>query len=84
MIRLNVADMSDLELTEHIKALTEERDKREFQRKESAWNDFVDNLLHYLKECGPITICDSCCTHLRLEARDIEVTDEIGTIIVSD
>ncbi len=84
MLRLNIASMSDLELTEHIKALTEERDKREFQRKENAWYDFVDELMTYLKEYGPIRICeDDGYVSYKLEANDTLDTSEIGKIFVS-
>lgn len=85
MIRLNVADMSDLELTEHIKVLTEERDMRGRLRKENAWNDFRNELMNYLKEYGPIEICDGNDIYDSLIIGNGHTVDtsEFGKIIVS-
>lgn len=85
MFKFNVADMSDLELTEHIKALTEERDKRERIRKEDAWNDFRYKLMDYLNKYGSIEICDGNDIYDSLMICDGHTLDtsEIGKIIVS-
>jgi len=87
MLRLNVADMSDLELTEHIKALTEERDMRERRDRENAWNDFRNELMNYIEKYGPIEICDSTLPSFipfTLDIDHIVDSSEIGKIIVSD
>lgn len=85
MLRLNIVDMSDLELTEHIKALTEERDKRERIHKENAWNDFRCTLMDYLNKYGSIEICDGNDIYDSLMICDDHTLDTsvIGKIIVS-
>ena len=86
MLRLNVADMSDLELTEHIKVLTEERDKRERMHKENAWLNFRDELMDYLKEYGSIIVRDDAYdayTSFALTANNIDC-GEIGKIVLSE
>lgn len=84
MLRLNVADMSDLELTEHIKALTEEQEMRKRRDKENAWNDFRNELMNYLKEYGAIAICDGVFPAFMLTIDHIVDSSEVGKIIVSE
>ena len=85
MLRLNVTDMSDLELTEHIKALTEEQEMRKFNHKAKAWESFRYELMDYLKKYGPIEICDGhdIYNSLMICSDHTLDTSESGKIILS-
>lgn len=85
MLRFNVADMSDLELAEHLKALTEEQEMRKRRDKENAWNDFRNELMDYLNKYGSIEICDGNDIYdfLMICGDHTLDTSEIGKITVS-
>lgn len=56
MPKCNVQDMTDLELTEMLKAITAEREKRSRIRKEMAWGDLRTAIMDYCREFGDIEI----------------------------
>lgn len=58
MLRVNINSMSDMELTEHITALIEERDKRRESAREKAWGEVVDAIKNYCNNFGEITVSD--------------------------
>lgn len=58
MLRVNINSMSDMELTEHITALIEEREKRRENAREKAWEEVVDAIKNYCNNFGEITISD--------------------------
>ncbi len=58
MLRVNVNSMSDMELTEHITAFIEERDKRRESAREKAWQKVVDAIKNYCNNFGEITVSD--------------------------
>lgn len=48
--------MSDMELTEHITAFIEEREKRRENAREKAWEEVVDAIKNYCHNFEPIHI----------------------------
>lgn len=56
MPKCNVQDMTDLELSEMLKAITAEREKRSRIRKEMAWGDLRTAIMDYCREFGDIEI----------------------------
>lgn len=50
--------MSDMELTEHINAFIEERDKRRESAREKAWEEVVGVIKNYCNNFGEITVSD--------------------------
>ena len=56
MLRCNVKDMSDLELTEHLQAINAERERRRVERKECLWRDIADAVKAYCQEFGDIDL----------------------------
>lgn len=58
MLRVNVNSMSDMELTEHITAFIEEREKRRESAREKAWEEVVDAIKNYCNNFGEITVSD--------------------------
>ena len=58
MLRVNINSMSDMELTEHITAFIEEREKRRESAREKAWEEVVDAIKNYCNNFGEITVSD--------------------------
>lgn len=58
MLRVNIYSMSDMELTEHITAFIEEREKRRESAREKAWEEVVDAIKNYCNNFGEITVSD--------------------------
>lgn len=58
MLRININSMSDMELSEHITAFIEEREKRREKTKEYAWKEVVNAIKNYCANFGEITIND--------------------------
>lgn len=58
MLRVNINSMSDMELTEHINAFIEERDKRRESAREKAWEEVVGAIKNYCNNFGEITVGD--------------------------
>lgn len=58
MLRVNINSMSDMELTEHITAFLEEREKRRESAREKAWEEVVDAIKNYCNNFGEITVND--------------------------
>lgn len=58
MLRVNINSMSDMELTEHITAFLEEREKRRESAREKAWEEVVDAIKNYCNNFGEITVSD--------------------------
>ena len=58
MLRVNINSMSNMELTEHINAFIEERDKRRESAREKAWEEVVGAIKNYCNNFGEITIND--------------------------
>ena len=50
--------MSDMELTEHITAFLEEREKRRERAREKTWEEVVDAIKNYCNNFGEITVSD--------------------------
>lgn len=50
--------MSDMELTEHINAFIEERDKRRESAREKAWEKVIDAIKNYCNNFGEIAVSD--------------------------
>lgn len=57
MLKCNIQDLSDLELSEMLGAITAEREKRKNYRKECLWHDVVDAVKAYCQEFGDIEVC---------------------------
>ena len=58
MLRVNINSMSDMELTEHITAFLEEREKRRESAREKAWEEVVDAIKNYCNNFGDISVSD--------------------------
>lgn len=58
MLRININSMSDMELTEHINAFIEERDKRRESARGKAWEEVVGAIKNYCNNFGEITVSD--------------------------
>lgn len=58
MLRVDINSMSDMELTEHIAALIEEREKRRESAREKAWEEVVDAIKNYCNNFGEIVVSD--------------------------
>ena len=58
MLKININSMSDMELTEHINAFIEERDKRRESAREKAWEEVVGAIKNYCNNFGEITVSD--------------------------
>ena len=56
MLKCNIQDMSDLELSELAQAIIAEREKRNRAKKELAWNDLREAIMDYCREFGDIEI----------------------------
>ena len=56
MLKYNVQDMSDLELSELLGRITVDQEKRNRARKELAWNDLRSAIMDYCREFGDIEI----------------------------
>ena len=56
MSRYNIQDMSDLELSELIKAIFDEREKRNREKAECLWHDIRDAVKAYCQEFGDIDL----------------------------
>ena len=58
MLRININSMSDMELTEHITAFIEEKEKRRESAREKAWKEVVDVIKNYCNNFGEIAVSD--------------------------
>ena len=56
MLKCNIQDMSDLELSELSQAIIAEREKRKNVKAECLWRDVMDAVRAYCRECGDIDI----------------------------
>lgn len=56
MLRYNIQDMSEMELSELSQAITAERDKRNRIKKEQAWNAVRTAIMNYCKQFGEIEV----------------------------
>ena len=56
MLKCNIQDMSDLELSDLLGVITAEREKRRNDRKECLWRDVIDAVKAYCKEFGEIEV----------------------------
>ena len=76
-LRVNVKDMSDMEIADHIKKLQEEQEDRKRVAKELAWNEVCKALKLYTKENGFIEISfenELDCATITLLSGDFDTT----------
>lgn len=56
LLNANISTLDDEELKVFIKALTEEKDRREREKAEQDWNELVKHIKNYLKRHKQISI----------------------------
>ena len=56
MLRYNIQDMSEMELSELSQAIIAEREKRNRAKKEQAWNAIRTAIMDYCRQFGDIEI----------------------------
>lgn len=56
MLRYNIQDMSDMELSELSQAIITEREKRNRAKKEQAWNAIRTAIMDYCRQYGDIEV----------------------------
>lgn len=61
MLRYNIQDMSEMELSELSQAITAEREKRNRVKKEQAWHAVRNAIMDYCRQFGDIEVrsCES-------------------------
>ena len=56
MLKCNIQDMTDLELSEMAQVIVAEREKRSRAKKELAWADLREAIMDYCRQFGDIEI----------------------------
>ena len=82
MLKCNIQDMTDLELSEMLGAITAEREKRKNYRKECLWQDVVDAVKIYCQEFGEIEIRTLGDDEWQADIDIHSDLEEIGCIVV--
>ena len=82
MLRYNIQDMSEMELSELSQAIIAEREKRNNAKKEQAWNAVRTAIMDYVTMYEDICVTDKYEEWTDFISRYADF-DEIGKIVVS-
>ncbi len=80
MLKCNIQDMTDLELSDLSKAITAEREKRSRARKELAWADLREAIMDYCRQFGDIEILSNEDDEWRADIDIYSDWKEVGCI----
>ena len=80
MLRYNIQDMSEMELSELSQAIIAEREKRNNAKKEQAWNAVRTAIMDYCRQFGEIEVhsCDN--NDWQADISEYSDLEEIGYI----